>query len=212
MAREWTPSLDRAKLPVEVETGETHMPFLKTHDDNTGPGAVFSTYPEIYRHWAEMGHLLINGPSPLSSGEREMIQAFVAGLIECNYALVAHTAAAVACGIDEGVVGSLLDAIDTAPVADKLKPLLSLVRKLTLTPQQVAQADIDAVLAAGWGDKGLHDAIALTARMTFMSRIIFGHGFVPMSPERAKTQAEHRAKVGYVALYPKLDHSSLNNR
>ena len=40
--------------------------------------------------------------------------------------------------------------------------------------------------------------IAVTARMTFMSRIIHGHGFTPMTPERAKANAEHRAKVGYV--------------
>ena len=181
------------------------MPYLKAHEETAGPGAVFSAYPEIYRHWAEMGQLLINGPSPLTTAERETIQAFVAGLIDCRYALVAHTAAAEACGAEAGLVGKLLADIETAPLADKLKPVMRLVRKLTLTPQQVGQADIDAVLEAGWGDKGLHDAIALTARMTFMSRIIFGHGFIPMSPERAKAQAEHRAKVGYVALYPKLD-------
>jgi hypothetical protein len=68
----------------------------------------------------------------------------------------------------------------------------------------VAQADVDAVFAAGWGEKALHDAIAVTARMIFMSRIIQGHGFTPMTPERAKANAEHRAKVGYVALYPGL--------
>lgn len=181
------------------------MPYLKSHDENAGPGNVFGAYPEIYRHWAEMGQLLINGPSPLTPGEREMIQAFVAGLIDCKYAYVAHTAAAVACGIEDGLVGKLVADLETAPVSAKLKPLLALVAKLAVTPSSVVQGDIDAVLAAGWGEKGLHDAIALTARMTFMSRIIFGHGFIPMSPERAKSQAEHRAKVGYVALYPKLD-------
>jgi hypothetical protein len=38
----------------------------------------------------------------------------------------------------------------------------------------------------------------------FMSKIIHGHGFIPMSPERAKAHAEQRAKAGYVALYPQL--------
>ena len=98
------------------------MPFLQSHKENAGPAEVFNTYPEVYCHWAQMGEALINGPSPLSPGEREMIQ---------------------------GVV-------------------------------------------------------AVTARMTFMSKIIHGHGFIPMSPERAKVNAEHRAKTGYVGLYPKL--------
>lgn len=181
------------------------MPFLKSHNDSSGPGDVFSKYPEIYRHWAEMGQILINGPSPLSSGERELIQAFVAGLINCQYAYVAHTAAAVARGIEPGLVEKLVADVNTAPVSPKLKPVFALVRKLTLEPTKVSQQDADAVFAAGWDEKAYHDTVALTARMTFMSKIIHGHNFVPMSPQRAKENAEHRAKVGYVALYPSLD-------
>lgn len=30
------------------------------------------------------------------------------------------------------------------------------------------------------------------------------HGFVPISPDRVKASAEHRAQAGYVALYPQL--------
>lgn len=181
------------------------MPFLKSHNAGSGPGDVFSKYPEIYRHWAEMGQLLINGPSPLTSGERELIQAFVAGLIGCQYAYVAHTAAAVARGIEPGVVEKLIADVSSAPVTPKLRPVFALVRKLAVEPTKVSQSDADAVFAAGWDEKAYHDAVALTARMTFMSKIIHGHGFIPMNPEQAKQNAEHRAKVGYVALYPSLD-------
>ena len=180
------------------------MPFLKSHHEKSGPGDVFQTYPEIYRHWAEMGQALINGPSPLSPGEREMIQAFVAGLINCQFAYVAHTAAAVARGIAPGVVEKLVADVASAPVSAKLKPLLALVRKLALTPTEVSQSDADAVFAAGWDEQAYHSAVAVTARMTFMSKIIHGHGFVPMSAERAKAHAEQRAKAGYVGLYPQL--------
>ena len=180
------------------------MPFFKSLPENAGPGNVFSARPEIYRYWAEMGQALINGPSPISPAEREMIQAYVAGLVECRYAHVAHIAAAAARGIDKALFPKLLDSIETAPIADKWKPLLAFIRKLTLTPTKVTQADADAVFAAGWDENTLHDAIAVTARMIFMTRIIHGHGFTPMSPERAKASAEHRAKVGYVDLYPGL--------
>jgi uncharacterized peroxidase-related enzyme len=180
------------------------MPFFKSLAADSGPGAVFSAYPEIYQHWAEMGQALINGPSPLTPAEREMIQAYVAGLLGCRYAHVAHTACAEARGIEGGLVAKLMDGIETAPVADKWKPLLRFIRKLTLATTEVNQGDADAVFAAGWSEKALHDAVAVTARMTFMSRIIHGHGFTPMTPERAKASAEHRAKVGYVELYPAL--------
>ena len=180
------------------------MPFLKSHNEKSGPGDVFHAYPEIYRPWAEMGQALINGPSPLSPGEREMIQAFVAGLIKCQFAYVAHSAAAVARGIEPGVVEKLVADVASAPISAKLKPLLALVKKLALTPTEVSQSDADAVFAAGWDERAYHSAVAVTARMTFMSKIIHGHGFVPMSPERAKANAEHRAKAGYVGLYPQL--------
>ena len=180
------------------------MPFLKSHNEKSGPGDVFHAYPEIYRPWAEMGQALINGPSPLSPGEREMIQAFVAGLIRCQFAYVAHTAAAVARGIAPGVVEKLVADVGSAPVSAKLKPLLALVKKLALEPTRVTQSDADAVFAAGWDEQAYHSAVAVTARMTFMSKIIHGHGFVPMSPERARANAEHRAKAGYVGLYPQL--------
>lgn len=180
------------------------MPFLKSHKETAGPGEVFQAYPEVYRHWAAMGQELINGPSPLTPGEREMIQGFVAGLINCQFAYVAHSAAAQARGIEAGLTQKLVADFDAAPVSAKLRPLLALVKKLAVAPTTVSQADADAVFAAGWDEAAYHSAVACTARMTFMSKIIHGHGFIPMSPERAKANAEHRAKVGYVALYPQL--------
>lgn len=180
------------------------MPFLKSLPENAGPGNVFSKYPEIYGHWAEMGQALMNGPSPLTPGEREMIAAYVVGLAECRYAYAAHTVVAYEWGIEEGLVDKLLEDLDSAPVADKFKPLLAVVRKLTLTPNQMTQQDADAVFAAGWDEKALHDAIAVTARMCFMSRLVEGFGFTPMDPKRAKESAEKRVKLGYVNLYPPL--------
>jgi alkylhydroperoxidase family enzyme len=178
------------------------MPFFKSLPEDSGPGNVFSQYPEIFGLWAEMGQALINGPSPLTPGEREMIQAYVAGLMEARYAHVAHVAAAEAHGIEAGLIGKLLDDPDGAPVSDKLKPLLAFVRKHTLTPNALTQEDADAVFAAGWNEKALHDTIMVTARMTFMARIVTGYGFTPMSQEQARENAEKRARLGYVNLYP----------
>lgn len=178
------------------------MPFFKSLAEDSGPGAVFSKYPEIYGHWARMGQELINGPSPLTPGERELIQAYVAGAAGCRYAYVAHGAAAEAWGIEAGLVDKLLDDLATARIEDRFRPLFAYIRKLTIAPASVTQEDADAVFAAGWDEKGLHDAIAVTARMNFMCRIVQGHGFIPMSPERARTQAEKRREAGYVDLYP----------
>lgn len=178
------------------------MPFFKSIPADAGPGHVFKTYPDIYAPWLQTSQALMNGPSPLSPGEREMIAAYVVGLAKCRYAYVAHTAAAYAWGIKDGLIDELLADLDKADVAPKFRPLLAYARKLTLAPSEVTQADADAVFAAGWDEKALHDAIAVTARMNFMARLVQGHGFVPMTQERAKAQAAERMARGYKDLYP----------
>ena len=180
------------------------MPFFKSLPEDAGPGNVFEAYPEIYLPWADTSQALMRGPSPLSPGERETIAAFGVGVADCRYAWTAHRAAAVAWGMDGAAIDAAVKDLDTAPVDDRFKPILAYARKLTLAPTEVGQGDADAVFAAGWDERALHDAIAVTARMNFMCRLVQGYGFTPMSPEKARENAESRKKLGYRNLYPKF--------
>jgi uncharacterized peroxidase-related enzyme len=149
-----------------------------------------------------MSQALMNGPSPLSQGERELFLAYAAGVAGCKFVYVAHSEAAYAWGIENGVIDQLLEDPDTAPIDARLKPLLAYVRKLMLTPGEMCQADADAVFAAGWNEQALHDAIAVTARAAFMQRLVEGHGFTSMARDVAAKQARRRVELGYVNLYP----------
>ena len=178
------------------------MPFFKSMPDTAGPPAIFEKYPGIYGLWSKMSEALMNGPSPLSQGERELILAYAAGVAGCAFVCVAHSAVAYARGIEHGLVERLIQDPETAPVEPRLKPLLAYVRKLMVTPGEMSQIDADAVFGAGWDEHALHDAIAVTARAAFMQRLVEGHGFVPMSPEAAAKRAQERLERGYVNLYP----------
>ena len=180
------------------------MPFFKSLPADAGPGNVFEAYPEIYLPWADTSQALMRGASPLTPGEREAIAAFVVGTANCRYAWVAHRAAAVAWGMDGDAIDRAVEDLESAPVDERLKPLFAYARKLTLTPTEVGQEDADAVFAAGWDEKALHDAIAVTARMNFMCRLVQGYGFTPMSSRKARQNAESRKKLGYRNLYPKF--------
>ncbi len=118
----------------------------------------------------------MRGPSPLTPGKRELIAGFVSGLNACEFCHGAHTAAAVAFGFPDDLMPQLLDDIDSAPVDDKLKPILKYARKLTTDSAKMTQADADAVFAAGWDENALHDAIAVAARYNLVNRLIHGHG------------------------------------
>lgn len=177
------------------------MPFLKSLPENAGPPAVFKQQPEIYGPFSEMSQALMNGPSPLSPAEREIILAFAAGAMGCDFVFTGHSAVAYAWGVPEGTLDQLLEDIETAEVEAKLKPLLRFVRKLAVTPNEMAQADADAVFEAGWEEQALQDAIAITARAAFMFRLTAGNGFAPLDPEVAKSHAGKRVERGYVNLY-----------
>lgn len=178
------------------------MSIFPSFDAKSGPGEVFTSRPDLYRHWSEMSQVLMNGESELTPGERELIAGFVAGLVPCDYAYIAHSEAAYAWGIEDGLLDRLIQDERHSGVESRLQPLLAFVRKLTSAPQTIVEADARDVFKAGWSEQGLHDAIAITARMHFMSRIIFGHGFLPMSRERARANAVARVEKGYVGLYP----------
>ncbi len=178
------------------------MPFFKSMPANAGPGNVFPKYPELYRPWSEMSQAMMVGPSPLSEGEREMILAYAAAVGHCDFVYVAHSAVAYAWGIKPGLIEQVLENPDTTEVDDRWRSLLAYVRKLMATPSDLSQADADAVFAAGWSEHALHDAIAVTARAAFMQRLVQGHGFTPMSPEKAVLRAQERKELGYVNLFP----------
>lgn len=180
------------------------MPFFKSMPEDAGPANVFRTYPDIFGHWVKMSQAVMNGPSPFSPGERELIATYVVGLAECKYAYAAHAAATYAWGIEEGLVEALLADPETAAIEPKFRPLLAFVRKPTLTPSKMAETDAEAVFAAGWDERALHDAILITARMSFMNRLVEGYGFTPMEPERAKADARLRVSKGYRDKYPEF--------
>lgn len=178
------------------------MPFVESLEPNAGPPAIYLRYPEIYRPWSEMSEAMMNGPSPLGRGERELIFAYAAGLAGCEFVYVAHAEVAYALGIEKGAIEQLISDPETAPVEARLKPLLAFVRKLTLAPTEVAQGDVDAVFAAGFDETALDHAVGITGRALFMRCIAQAYGFTPMSREQAERKALKRIEHGYLNLYP----------
>jgi uncharacterized peroxidase-related enzyme len=168
------------------------MPFFKSFAAESEIGDVYRFEPRIWKHFGEFSRELMRGPSPLTPGERELIAGFVSGLNACEFCHGAHTAAAVAFGFPDDLMPKLLDDVDTAPVDDRLKPILRFVRKLTLTPAKMVPADADAVFAAGWDETALHHAIAVAARYSLVNRLIHGHG-IEANPDTFRARGEHIA-------------------
>jgi uncharacterized peroxidase-related enzyme len=174
----------------------TYLPSLP-------PGAVlldvFRARPEIYRPLLDFHQALLRGPSPLSVADRELIAAYVSGLNACGYCHGVHQATARAFGVPEGTLTALLAEVDSAPVAEPMKPLLRYVAKLTLTPAKITPADARAVLDAGWEERALHDAAAVCGLFSLMNRLIEGLG-ITAGEDYFAAAASRLADGGYSGL------------
>jgi uncharacterized peroxidase-related enzyme len=137
---------------------------------------VFKAYPDTARPLLEYHELVMRGPSPFTAAERELIAAYVSGVNACTYCHGVHAATAEAFGMPAGQLAAALDDLDTAPVDERLKPVLGYVGKLTATPSRMTPADADAVFAAGWDERALHDAVLVCALFNFMNRMVDGLG------------------------------------
>ena len=62
-----------------------------------------------------------------------------------------------------------------------------------------SEADADAVFAAGWSERALHDAILTTCLFNFMNRLLDGHG-CPGNAQIFKERGQGLARDGYAPL------------
>jgi uncharacterized peroxidase-related enzyme len=152
------------------------MPFFPSLPDAANVGDLFKIKPDFRDGFLTFSEATMRGDSVFSIGEKEMIAAYTSALNSCDYCYGGHAAIAKQHGVEESLFDALIDDIDMAPVDDKLKPVLRYVRKLTLDPYKMVQADADAVFDAGWDEAALADAIWICARFNMMNRLTLGHG------------------------------------
>jgi len=175
------------------------MSFLCGMSDDAVLLDIFRSFPDTAKPLLAYEEALMRGPSPFSVAQRELIAAYVSGLNACNYCYGVHTAIVENLGVEAGLLSELLDNMDGAQLDEPLKPVLTYVRKLTLTPGEITPSDAEAVFAAGWDDHALHDAVSVCALFNFMNRLIDGLG-VHADDRYYQASAARLASDGYAGL------------
>ena len=176
------------------------MTYFSSVPDGAHLIEVFKNFQMGAIPLTELHDEVLRGESELTIAERELIAAYVSAQNDCQFCYNAHKVYAEAFGISEEVFDALIADVETAPIDDKLKPIMRFAGKLTVTPSRMVQADVDAVFEAGWSEEALHTTTLVTATFNFMNRIIFAHGLGPneqLFNERregimASTSAEER--------------------
>jgi uncharacterized peroxidase-related enzyme len=175
------------------------MTYLESLPEQAKLLDVLRVYPDAARPLLDYHEVLLRGPSPLSVAERELIAAYVSALNACGYCHGIHGATAAAFGVAQDALRALVDDVDSAPVDERLRPLLRYVRTLTLTPSRITPADVQAVFDAGWNERALHDVVSVCGLFNLMNRLVDGLG-VTADPDYLRLAADRLAGIGYAGL------------
>lgn len=160
-------------------------------------GTVIGRYPEQAILLTQLTEVVMRtGDCPFSDEERELIAAFTSGVNSCTFCYNTHKATAEAFGVDEALLEALLSDIDSAPVEDRMKPVLRYVRKLTETPSRMVQADADAIFEAGWSEDCFHYTVMICALFNLYNRLMDGYG-VRNTAEFREERGRWLAESGY---------------
>ena len=172
------------------------MSFLKSLPTDAGLLQIFQAFPESARPLLQYQEVLLRGDSPFTVSERELIAAYVSGLNKCNYCCAIHSQIAVALGIPSDTMDRMFTNPADVEVELRMRPVLAFVRKLTSSPAEITAADIDAIFAAGWNDRALHDAVAICGLFNLLNRLVNGLG-VKVPDMHKRMTAQWIAKNGY---------------
>ncbi|HEX4519640.1 MAG TPA: hypothetical protein VH063_08690 [Gaiellaceae bacterium] len=85
----------------------------------------------------------------------------------------------------------------TAPIDPRLAATLGFLEKLTLTPDELEPADVEAVRAAGVSDQALRDAATVAALFNMIVRLADSLGWEVPSWERLMARAPAMLGEGY---------------
>ncbi len=97
---------------------------------------------------------------------------------------------------------AVLEDFRTAPIDDADKAMFAFLEKMNRESNQLQQADIDVVKAAGWTDEALYDAITVCALFNFYNKWIDATGVSDMPAAAYAGSGERLGTMGYAPLTP----------
>ncbi|MGB3467289.1 MAG: carboxymuconolactone decarboxylase family protein [Cyclobacteriaceae bacterium] len=158
------------------------MAFFSYLDDNSDITDVTFNDRQRLGPLDKASQQIMRGKSEFTISEREMMAAYVSGLNACSFCHGVHTEVAGRFGVKAETIRQLIEDIDSAETDQQIKPVFHYLKKLTLSPAKLTEADVEAVKAAGWSEEALHQAILVGCLFNFYNRLLDGHGIKGSKP------------------------------
>jgi uncharacterized peroxidase-related enzyme len=183
------------------------MPYIPVEEHLPGITGLLEYRKDSAQPIRELTHLLLRGPSTLTEGERELIATIVSHNNQCKFCTTAHTAAADLLLGECDTAEKIKQDIETSPVSEKMKALLTIARQVQQGGKHVTDTSILRAKEAGATDLEIHDTVLIAALFCLYNRYVDGLSTVaPTDPEFYKGLADRIVHHGYTRLPQGYDH------
>ncbi len=154
--------------------------------------------PETAKPINDLVDVLLRGPNTLTTGERELIAAFVSSQNDCRYCQTIHGAVAAHHLQSEQLVDDIKCDYEHANVSDKLKALLAIAAHVARGGTHVTADDIARARHVGATDVEIHDTVLIAAVFCMCNRYVDGLATsAPDDPDFYRQRAALVAAEGY---------------
>jgi uncharacterized peroxidase-related enzyme len=167
----------------EIPEGQAAGQLRTLYDQLRAHGEVYEFYrvqgqtpATVAAELGLVGAILADGA--LTRSQKEQILVVVSGLNTSSYCVALHMDVLRAFGMERKLARTLAVDYPHAQVDPRMQPIFRLADKLTRNPETVEKSDVDAVLAAGWNEAALREALQTIALANFVNRISIGFGLM----------------------------------
>ncbi len=176
------------------------MPHINLPEGAPGITGPMIAYAATEKHLNGLAEELLRGESQLTTGEREMIAAYVSSGNECTFCANTHAATARhLLGEQRATMDAVLAGADNAPVSELMRSLLAIAGKVRADGRSVTAEDVARARAAGAEDKTIHDTVLIAAAFSMFNRYVDGLAtFTPQEPEVYDQIGGMLAEQGYL--------------
>ena len=138
----------------------------------------------------------MRGPSAWSVGDRELMGACISQMNECQVCTKTHAGVAALAYRDEAKVSAVLSNLETAPIDERLRATIRMLRNLT-RHRSVNADDMRELLAAGVSRAQIEDALAVALVFNTVDRLSRTFGWVVSGPRAFAAGAKFLLARGY---------------
>lgn len=168
------PDIDPATMPADLaayfDKCESKLGFVP----NVLVAHAFD--PLKLRQFADVYNQLMMGESELSKLEREMIAVAVSARNRCHYCLVSHGQAVRHLSGDPLLGEALVMNHRVAEVTPAQRAMLEFCVRLTDRPEEIGDADRQALRDAGFSERAIWDIVATASFYAMSNRLAIGTG------------------------------------